>query len=99
MKVETFKRGLFNYFYTKAAAKGYSTLITFRRSKVALSNENKDKINHFYLYSSSSISVPEKWVGEGEIDPGLDGRCFMTVGDISADFGAAFVSSAMFCFL
>lgn len=51
-----------------------------------------------YLYSSSSIKAPEKWVSAGEIDPGLDNTCFITAGDISVDF-TSFVSSAMFCFL
>lgn len=60
--------------------------------------KRKQRSNRPYLYSSSSINAPEKWVSAGEIDPGLDNTCFITVGDISVDF-TAFVSSAMFCFL
>ena len=85
----------------KAAAKkfivdhpGWSLSLSEIKSR---SLKRKQRCIRPYLYSSSSIKAPEKWVSAGEIDPGLDKTCFITVGDISVDF-TAFVSSAMFCF-
>ena len=62
------------------------------------STETKDKMIQIYLYSSSSINEPGKFMSAGEIDPGLDKTLFLTVGDISGVW-IAFGSAAMSCFL
>lgn len=62
------------------------------------STETKDKMIQIYLYSSSSINVPGKFMSAGEIDPGLDETLFLTVGDISGVW-IAFGPAAMSCFL
>ena len=77
------------------------TACGYVKSQAAPEQSKKGKQNKgFYLYSSSSIKVPEKGVTEGEIEPGLEEKFFINVGDwaVSADI-ADLLSAAIFVFV